>query len=62
MNVGRAITDGMRADRARDLENACWGAWGWKHVNRLKAWCWWGWNLNGNGGLGYPGAEHGARN
>ena len=61
MKVAAAITAGMRADRARDLAAACSGRWGYEHADRMKAWCWWGWNISGRGGLGYPGAELGAR-
>lgn len=55
LNVGRAITAGMRVDRERDLRGAMWGYWGHEHVDRMKAWCWWGWSIDGNGGLGRPG-------
>lgn len=57
MKVGEAITEGMRADRRRDLVDAMLGrnGWSWKDADRMKAWCWWGWNISGRGGLGRPG-------
>lgn len=45
MNVGKAITAGMRADRERDINRACWGHWGVEHMYRMQAWYWWGWSL-----------------
>lgn len=63
MSVARAINDGMRADRTRDLWRAMNGHWGFEHRERITAWCWWGWSLrvDGKGSLGYPGAELGQR-
>jgi hypothetical protein len=63
VNVGEAITAGMRADRHRDFEGACWGKWGTGNIDYVKAWLWWGWSLMGMGGrnhLGFPGYEMGA--
>jgi len=59
VNVGWAITEGMRADRLLDLNRACSGGWGWSVVYVMRAWCWWGWSVSGVGGLGYPGVAFG---
>lgn len=60
LDAGKAITAGMRADRHRDFENACWGRWGISNINIIKAWLWWGWSITGSkSDLGFPGYEFG---
>ena len=58
MNAGQAITAAMRDQRKRDFHlmrrRSC-----AEHYNVLMAWLWWGWDINGRGGLGYPGIEYG---
>lgn len=62
MGVANAIFEGMRADRTADFARAInQGSWGFEHRERLEAWLWWGWNLNGRGGLGFPGVMIGRR-
>ena len=59
-DAGKAITAAMRAERERDFEAACNGAWGYDNINRLRAWLWWGWSLMGLSGknyLCYPGLD-----
>jgi hypothetical protein len=43
VNVGQAITDGMRADRTRDLLRLM-GDYRYRHV--VQAYCWWGWAIH----------------
>lgn len=54
MNVGRAITAGMYAERVRDLERFAREI-EWRYV--VHAYAWWGWDISGRGGLGRPGVE-----
>lgn len=58
-SVAGRLDAALRADRRRqlvELERAP-GAYSYRH--RLLAWAWWGWDLVGRGGLGYPGLELG---
>lgn len=54
MKVARAITEGMRADRARDFHHLL-RTLGIRDRERLQAFLWWGWHISGRGGLGRPG-------
>lgn len=65
MNVGKAITGAMRAQRKKDIERML--RWvrefeNYRHYgpaahDRLLAYWWWGWDINGKSGLGKPGAD-----
>ena len=57
MNVGKMITEAMREQRKRDWIRGMCGDWGCEHINRLKTYVWWGWHINGHGGIGKPGSE-----
>ena len=52
----------LREQRARDF-NTMLNKMGRKggmtvdNYHRLQAWLWWGWDINGRGGLGYPGID-----
>ena len=64
MNVGQAITAGMRADRARDFIAALYGPAAWGDLSdryRLQAWLWWGWGITPGTSLGFPGYELGGK-
>lgn len=52
MNVGRSITAACREQRRRDLERFAREI---EHRYAVMAYAWWGWDINGRGGLGRPG-------
>lgn len=52
MNVGRAITLGMQEQARRDFRAL---AFDYRYRNYVLAYLWWGWDINGHGGLGRPG-------
>lgn len=55
MNVGQAITAGMRADRRRDHRRLVRE---FRHYNVMYAWLEWGWAIHGNRHLGQGGDNY----
>lgn len=61
MNVGRAITKAMQAQRGRDVQAMYRNAAGIER-RALAAYWWWGWDINsrdpwGRGGIGKAGSD-----